>query len=217
MPGGGTPRSQGGSRSIPSRSSRLPLVSTRNSPSSILSQASAFLSDVDGQPSRGFLPRHFRNRNIDELNALVRQLWDKSESLQAELETAETPAERQRITAELQIVNEQAIKVLHELNQRRLLATTRSPRRSRIPHVFPEGSAGAVRQRAQAEMIRAGRERTLHPAVIESTRARRREMVRLLNENTPSRSIRSRRRTAALFLGPFEVPRATMVAPLLCN
>jgi hypothetical protein len=211
MPERGT-RSRGGLLSVTSRPRRPPLVSTRISPSSISPQT--FLSDLDGQPTRGFLPRHFRNRNVDQLNALVRQLWDKSESLQAELTTAQNPAEIQRITAELQTVKEQAFKILHELNQRRLLASTTSPRRSHIPHTFSEGSAGAVRQHAQAEMIRASRERTIHPAVVESTIARRREMVRLLSENMPSRSAPSRHRFVALFREPFQVPRVAMVIAL---
>lgn len=211
MPGGGAPRSRGGSRSLPSRPPRPPLISTRISPSSISPQT--FLSDVDGQTDGS----HFRNSNVDELNALVRQLWHESESLQAELATAQTSAERQRIAADLQrVVKEQAFKVLHELNQRRLLAATTAPRRSHIPHVFPVESAGAARQGAQAEMIRASRERTIHPAVFESTRARGKQMPRL---HTPSRSAPSRRRTPPLFLQPFEVPCVPMVkllfAPLI--
>jgi hypothetical protein len=204
MPGGGTPRPRGGSRSLPSRPSRLPLISTRISPQTSL-------SDVDSQTDGS----HFRNRNVEQLNALVRQLWDKSERLQTELATAQTPAERQRIAADLQLVKEQAFKVLHELNQRRLLTVTTAPRRSHIPHVFPVGSAGAAQQGAQAE-IRASRERTIQPAVLESTHARRREMVQLLDENMASQSAPSRRRIS-LFLEPLQVPRVAMVKLLFAQ
>ena len=214
MSGPGIPRSRGargGSRA--STSSRPSLASTRNSRSSI-SSLSAFFSDVDGDYTREFRSRqHFHNHNVAELNALIRQLWDESESRQAELATAQTPAERDRIAAKLQTVKDDAFKVVHELNQRRLLAATSFPRRPHVAHNFPEESAAAVRQTAQAELIRASRERTIHPAVMESTRARRLEMFRLFSENMPPRLPAPEFASAGLLFSEFAVPHAVMVVP----